>query len=94
MSRRRVAITGLGVVSDIGLDVATALDTYRRVYGLINDGRILSAHDCSDGGLGVALAEAGTALGGRVTRERLLPGLSAWGRVAVMTTSIISATAS
>ena len=33
-------------------------------------------------GYDVALAEAGTTLGGRVTRERQLPGLSAWGRVA------------
>ena len=33
-------------------------------------------------GYDVALAEAGTALGGRVAKERLLPGLSAWGRVA------------
>ena len=33
-------------------------------------------------GYDVALAEAGTELGGRVARERLLPGLSAWGRVA------------
>ena len=33
-------------------------------------------------GYEVALAEAGTTLGGRVARERLLPGLSAWGRVA------------
>ncbi|MGP6085415.1 oxidoreductase [Antarctobacter jejuensis] len=33
-------------------------------------------------GYDVALAEAGTSLGGRVARERLLPGLSAWGRVA------------
>ncbi len=33
-------------------------------------------------GYDVALAEAGTELGGRVTRERKLPGLSAWGRVA------------
>ncbi|TNF58780.1 MAG: NADH:flavin oxidoreductase [Rhodobacteraceae bacterium] len=33
-------------------------------------------------GYDVALAEAGTTLGGRVARERLLPGLSAWGRVA------------
>jgi dimethylamine/trimethylamine dehydrogenase len=32
-------------------------------------------------GYDVALAEAGTKLGGRVARERLLPGLSAWGRV-------------
>lgn len=33
-------------------------------------------------GYDVALAEAATTLGGRVARERLLPGLSAWGRVA------------
>ncbi len=33
-------------------------------------------------GYDVALAEAGTSLGGRVAKERLLPGLSAWGRVA------------
>jgi dimethylamine/trimethylamine dehydrogenase len=33
-------------------------------------------------GYDVALAEAGTILGGRVAKERLLPGLSAWGRVA------------
>lgn len=33
-------------------------------------------------GYRVTLAEAGTVLGGRVARERLLPGLSAWGRVA------------
>ncbi len=33
-------------------------------------------------GYRVALAEASTTLGGRVARERLLPGLSAWGRVA------------
>lgn len=33
-------------------------------------------------GYDVALAEAGTVLGGRVARERNLPGLSAWGRVA------------
>ena len=33
-------------------------------------------------GYDVALAEAGRVLGGRVARERALPGLSAWGRVA------------
>lgn len=33
-------------------------------------------------GYDVALAEAGIELGGRVARERKLPGLSAWGRVA------------
>lgn len=37
---------------------------------------------CANRGYDVALAEAGTDLGGRVARERLLPGLSAWGRVA------------
>ena len=33
-------------------------------------------------GYSVTLAEASNTLGGRVARERLLPGLSAWGRVA------------
>jgi len=33
-------------------------------------------------GYAVTLAEAGTVLGGRVARERRLPGLAAWGRVA------------
>jgi len=33
-------------------------------------------------GYRVTLAEASTTLGGRVAQERLLPGLSAWGRVA------------
>ncbi|MFM7333094.1 MAG: NADH:flavin oxidoreductase, partial [Tabrizicola sp.] len=33
-------------------------------------------------GYQVTLAEATTVLGGRVAKERLLPGLSAWGRVA------------
>ena len=33
-------------------------------------------------GYQVVLAEAGTQLGGRVSRERHLPGLAAWGRVA------------
>ena len=33
-------------------------------------------------GYSVTLAEATNVLGGRVSRERLLPGLSAWGRVA------------
>ncbi|WP_430464712.1 FAD-dependent oxidoreductase [Tabrizicola sp.] len=33
-------------------------------------------------GYSVTLAEASTVLGGRVARERALPGLSAWGRVA------------
>jgi dimethylamine/trimethylamine dehydrogenase len=37
---------------------------------------------CAERGYDVALAEAGTVLGGRVARERHLPGLSAWGRVA------------
>jgi len=41
-----------------------------------------AARACAERGYDVALAEGGTALGGRVARERLLPGLSAWGRVA------------
>ncbi len=37
---------------------------------------------CAKRGYDVALAEAGDHLGGRVAKERKLPGLSAWGRVA------------
>ena len=37
---------------------------------------------CAKRGYDVALAEASDVLGGRVARERKLPGLSAWGRVA------------
>ncbi|SMX38832.1 oxidoreductase [Maliponia aquimaris] len=41
-----------------------------------------AARALAERGYDVALAEAGRTLGGRVARERLLPGLSAWGRVA------------
>jgi dimethylamine/trimethylamine dehydrogenase len=41
-----------------------------------------AAHVLGKRGYAVTLAEAGTILGGRVTLERALPGLSAWGRVA------------
>ncbi|AZV80817.1 FAD-binding protein (plasmid) [Parasedimentitalea marina] len=40
-----------------------------------------AARALSERGYDVAIAEATTELGGRVARERLLPGLSAWGRV-------------
>lgn len=40
-----------------------------------------AARALSDRGYDVAVAEASTVLGGRVAKERLLPGLSAWGRV-------------
>ena len=41
-----------------------------------------AAHILGKRGYQVTLAEATTTLGGRVARERALPGLSAWGRVA------------
>ncbi len=40
-----------------------------------------AARALAERGYDVAIAEAGTEIGGRVTRERALPGLSAWGRV-------------
>jgi len=49
---------------------------------------------CAERGYDVALAEAGAELGGRVARERLLPGLSAWGRVADYRTYQLSQKAS
>ena len=41
-----------------------------------------AARALGERGYDVALAEAGTSLGGRVARERRLPGLAEWGRVA------------
>lgn len=41
-----------------------------------------AARASAERGYDVVLAEASDALGGRVARERLLPGLAAWGRVA------------
>ncbi len=41
-----------------------------------------AARAAAERGYDVAVAEARDVFGGRVTRERLLPGLSAWGRVA------------
>ncbi len=41
-----------------------------------------AARALGERGYRVVLAEAGTRLGGRVARERELPGLAAWGRVA------------
>jgi len=38
-------------------DLSTNLAVYRVLHGLIRDGMILSAHDVSEGGLAVALAE-------------------------------------
>ncbi len=40
-----------------------------------------AARACAERGYDVSLAEARNCLGGRVAKERLLPGLSAWGRV-------------
>ena len=41
-----------------------------------------AARAAAERGYDVALAEGGLVLGGRVSKERRLPGLSAWGRVA------------
>lgn len=38
-------------------DTKTALETARRMHGAISDGLVRSCHDCSEGGLAVALAE-------------------------------------
>ncbi|HPK62050.1 MAG TPA: AIR synthase-related protein [Spirochaetota bacterium] len=40
------------------VDPDAALANYKKLYGAITDGLILSAHDLSDGGLSVALIEA------------------------------------
>ena len=45
------------------VDATKALSLYRRVYLAIQEGLLRSCHDCSDGGLGVALAETAFAGG-------------------------------
>jgi phosphoribosylformylglycinamidine synthase II len=45
------------------VDATKALSLYRRIYLAIQEGLLRSCHDCSDGGLGVALAETAFAGG-------------------------------
>jgi len=40
------------------VDPKSAIDRYRRLFKAIQQGLVASCHDCSDGGLGVALAES------------------------------------
>jgi len=40
------------------VDASMAMKTYRALSGAIKEGLVASCHDCSDGGLGVALAES------------------------------------
>jgi len=47
--------------------VKTALSTMQALYGAIQSGLVLSCHDCSEGGLAVALAEM--SIGGRLGLE-------------------------
>ncbi len=49
------------------VDAGTALARYRTVHGLMGQRGVTAAHDCSDGGLAVALAEM--CLGGRLGCE-------------------------
>lgn len=43
------------------VDAKTALTIYRAIHRAVEEGLIASCHDCSDGGLGVALAETAIA---------------------------------
>lgn len=52
--------------------VVDPLPAYRAVHELIGAGHVNAAHDCSEGGLGVALAEM--AIGGRVGLSATIPG--------------------
>lgn len=60
-----------------GVDAVRAFESYRRFYTCVREGLVLSAHDLSEGGLGVALCEMAFSLQGgleidldRVSRER------------------------
>ena len=65
-------MAGSEACSELGLtggrvpnvDAATALPRYRAVHGLIGQRALSACHDCSDGGLAVALAEM--CIGGRL----------------------------
>ena len=54
---------------DSAFDLAQALEVHHRVAALIRDGKVRSAHDVSDGGLAVALAEMCIASGLGATVE-------------------------
>jgi len=56
---RRLGLTGLEVPST---DCGANLNAYRAYDAARNDGLVLSAHDAGEGGLAVALAEAGFSL--------------------------------
>ena len=45
------------------VDATSAIQQYRKVFQANQDGLIVSCHDCSDGGLGVSLAETAFAGG-------------------------------
>ncbi|GAB4321223.1 MAG: phosphoribosylformylglycinamidine synthase subunit PurS [Promethearchaeota archaeon] len=45
------------------VDPSRAVERYRRVHAAVREGLVKSCHDCSDGGLGVALAESAFAGG-------------------------------
>ena len=51
--------------------VSDPLSRYRAVHSLISDGRVSAAHDVSDGGVAVALAEM--AIGGRLGLRATIP---------------------
>jgi phosphoribosylformylglycinamidine synthase II len=59
----RGAVLAKGLQAHAGqpanFDEAKALENYRAYYTLVEKGVVLSAHDISEGGLGVALAEMG-----------------------------------
>ena len=58
----------------VPLGVADPLDRYKRVHQLIAAGRIRAAHDASDGGVGVTLAEM--AIGGQLGLSVNIPPVS------------------
>ncbi len=62
-----------------GTDCAAALDLYRRYHGALGKGLILAAHDVSEGGLAVALAEM--AFSGKAGLEISLDNLPVNGEV-------------
>ena len=82
MLNERGEAAGIGGEVPQLLDPASNLNTYRQLSAAIHKGFVKTAHDCSEGGIAVALAEM--CIGGRIGAEVDIDGTGTgdvWGRL-------------
>ena len=82
MLNERGEAAGIGGEVPQLLDPASNLNTYRQLSTAIHQGLIKTAHDCSEGGIAVAVAEM--CIGGRIGAEIDIDGTGdgdVWGRL-------------